>query len=319
MRQLLYFLFIQLFASGISLAKGGPRDTVKLKPVEQMMIVTKAQLFHLVDSLLDLDTVDVHEIELVNYYNSMLSAPHVNGQFMIARNNALPAVNFYEGFDETVCFQITPEEQLSEQQVLQLTGDSLGAYHHPWGGPITSKFGWRDGRMHKGMDIDLDRGDSVVAAFDGMVRFAQNKGGFGNVVIIRHYNGLETVYAHLSRIKVKPGQCVSSGQLIGLGGSTGHSSGPHLHFEMRFKGHALNPGNLVSFSEQKLLHDTIMVRRTRYGVCAYPSNATLHTVERGDSWYEIAKRYGLSMKELCALNGTDRRYYLKVGQKLRIN
>jgi murein DD-endopeptidase MepM/ murein hydrolase activator NlpD len=152
-----------------------------------------------------------------------------------------------------------------------------------------------------------------------MVRIAAIKGGYGNVVIIRHYNGLETVYGHLSKIKVKPGQVVLAGQLIGLGGNTGRSSGPHLHFEVRFKGQALNPSSIISFTENKTYNDSIVIKKSRYGICAYPSNATLHTIERGDTWYEVAKRYGLSMKELCVLNGTDKRYYLKIGQKLRVN
>lgn len=300
-------------------ASGGPKDTVKIRPDSepQTIVVTRARLVEIVDSLLDMPDVDVKEIELVNYYNSLLNS-HLE-KMEVTRDSHLPASNFYEDFDETAVFQLTPEIDLPENQVLLLQSDSLGDYHHPRAGPINSKFGWRDGRMHKGIDINLNKGDAVVAAFDGMVRIARNKGGFGNVVIIRHYNGLETVYAHLSRIKVKPGQVVQSGQLIGLGGSTGHSSGPHLHFELRFKGHALNPSTLISFTDNRLLCDSITVKRSKYGVCAYPSNATLHTVERGDSWYEIARQYGLSMKQLCMLNGTDKRYYLKVGQKLRVN
>jgi murein DD-endopeptidase MepM/ murein hydrolase activator NlpD len=173
--------------------------------------------------------------------------------------------------------------------------------------------------MHKGIDINLHKGDIVVSAFDGMVRIAEAKGAFGNVVIIRHYNGLETVYAHLSKIKVKSGQIVASGQLIGLGGNTGRSSGPHLHFEVRFKGQPLNPLSLISFTENKALNDSIVIKKTRYGICAYPSNAKLHTVDRGDTWFEVAKRYGLSLNELCLLNGINKRYYLKIGQQLRVN
>lgn len=316
-------MLVCFFSTGSLFGKGEPIDTVKSKPVStqdivpQTITITKLQLVHLVDSLLDLDNIDIKEIELVNYYNSLLNS-NIE-KIEIARNSSLPATSFYDDFDENTVFQITPEIELAENQVLILTGDSLGQYHHPREGQINSKFGWRDGRMHKGIDINLHKGDPVLCAFDGMVRIAKNKGAFGNVVIVRHYNGLETVYAHLSKIKVKQGQIVSAGQLLGLGGSTGRSSGPHLHFELRFKGHALNPSNLISFNDNKLLHDSIIVKRSKYGVCAYPSNATLHTVERGDSWYEIAKRYGLSIKELCVLNGTEKRYYLKIGQKIRVN
>lgn len=281
------------------------------------VVITKLQLVRIVDSLLDLNVIDEKEIEMIAYYNSLLISKEAN--VALVKYGSVPASSFYEGFDETAVFQITPECEFPESQVILIESDSLGAYHHPKDGQVNSKFGWRDGRMHKGIDINLNKGDAVVAAFDGMVRIAQLKGAFGNVVIIRHYNGLETVYAHLSKIKVKPGQVVQSGQLIGLGGSTGRSSGPHLHFEVRFKGQALNPASIISFTDQKTIHDSIVVKRSKYGICAYPSNATLHTVERGDTWYEVARRYGLSMKELCALNHIEKRYYLKPGQKLRVN
>jgi len=274
--------------------------------------ISRDELFYLVDSLLDLDSIGLRDIELVKYYSDLLNAEKHSWA-------AIPASEFYDEFDEQSVFTITPENEFPENQVLTIQSDSLGTYIHPHLGVITSKFGWRDGRMHKGIDIDLKKGQPVIAAFDGMVRVARKQGAYGNVVIIRHYNGLETVYAHLSKIKVKPGQVIAAGQLLGLGGSTGRSSGPHLHFEVRFKGQALNSANFISFTEGKMQCDTLMIKRSRWGVTAYPSNATLYTIQRGDSWFEVAKRYGLSMKQLCALNGVERRYYLKVGQKLRIN
>lgn len=304
-------------------AEGEPKkdsSRLKISPAALSLSkteITRQRLVKLVDSLLDLESIEEKDIELISYYNSILESKTVNLAEIKLGN--IPATGFYEDFDETTVFHITPENEFPESQVIVIENDSLGTYHHPRPGPVNSKFGWRDGRMHKGIDINLHKGDPVVAAFDGMVRIAHAKGAYGNVVIIRHYNGLETVYAHLSRIKVKPGQVVLAGQLIGLGGSTGRSSGPHLHFEVRFKGQALNPASLISFSEGKTLHDSIVIKRSRYGICAFPSNAKLHTIERGDSWYEVAKRYGLTMKELCALNGTDKRYYLKIGQKLRVN
>jgi len=312
-----------LFAPVILKAEGEPKkDTTRLK-IDASAIssnkvgVTKLQLVHLVDSLLDLQTIEEREIELISYYNSILVSNEAN--LAVVKYGQLPATNFYDDFDESTVFNITPDTEFPESQIINIESDSLGIYHHPRIGPVNSKFGWRDGRMHKGIDINLHKGDPIVAAFDGMVRIAHLKGAYGNVVIIRHYNGLETVYAHLSKIKVKPGQVVLAGQLIGLGGNTGRSSGPHLHFEVRFKGQALNPSSIISFTDNKTLNDSIIIKKSRYGICAYPSNATLHTIERGDTWYEVAKRYGLSMKELCVLNGTDKRYYLKIGQKLRVH
>ncbi len=323
MKFIIHTLLVVMLLPKLTFAEGEPKkDTTRLKaPVpsntNESAGITKLKLVKLVDSLLDLESIDEKEIELISYYNSILSSNEVN--LATVKYNNLPATNFYEDFDESTVFQITPDAEFPESQVIKIESDSLGQYSHPRVGPVNSKFGWRDGRMHKGIDINLHKGDAVVAAFDGMVRIAHAKGAFGNVVIIRHYNGLETVYAHLSKIKVKPGQVVLSGQLIGLGGNTGRSSGPHLHFEVRFKGVAVNPASIISFTENKTYNDSIVIKRSRYGICAFPSNATLHTIERGDSWYEVAKRYGLSMKELCALNNTEKRYYLKIGQKLRVN
>jgi murein DD-endopeptidase MepM/ murein hydrolase activator NlpD len=192
-------------------------------------------------------------------------------------------------------------------------------YYHPFNGPITSQFGWRDSAQHNGIDIDLNRGDKVSAAFDGMVRVARRYGSFGNVVIIRHYNGLETVYAHLSKIKVKPGQLISSGDLVGLGGSTGHSTGTHLHFEVRFKGVPINPKYFISLSEQKLMCEEFTLKKTKWGLSAFPKNTKLYIVEKGDTVFEIAKRFGTttaSIKELNHLSGS--RVRLKAGQQINV-
>lgn len=323
MKFIVHILFLAFFVPAIVKAEGEPqKDSTRLKINASTIFnektgVTKLQLVSLVDSLLDLETIEEKEIELISYYNSILSSKSTN--LSIVKYGNIPATNFYDDFDESTIFQITPEAEFLETQIIKIESDSLGVYNHPRIGQINSKFGWRDGRMHKGIDINLHKGDAVVAAFDGMVRIASVKGGYGNVIIIRHYNGLETVYGHLSKIKVKPGQVVLAGQLIGLGGSTGRSSGPHLHFEVRFKGQAINPASIISFTENKTYNDSIVIKKSRYGICAYPSNATLHTVEKGDTWYEVAKQYGLSMKELCILNNIDKRYYLKIGQKLRVN
>jgi len=279
--------------------------------------ISREELVYMVDSILDLDSISLKTIEMLTLYSAELNKPKEKEERKAL--SSLPALDFYDSFDETTCFVPVPEQSLPDTLKLVISNDSLGAYFPPTCGVITSNFGWRDNRMHKGMDINLRRGDQVHAAFGGMVRIARYNGGYGNVVIVRHYNGLETVYAHLSKIKVKTGQVVISGQLLGLGGATGHATGNHLHFEVRFKGHALNPANFISFTENKTLNDTLIIRKSRYGVAAFPSNATVYTVQRGDSWYEIAKRYGLTTRQLGSMNGTDRRFYLRVGQKIRIN
>lgn len=279
--------------------------------------VTKKQLIKIVDSLLGLDIIDSREIELVAYYNELLS--NYSDSTRNTPSLKLSELNFYEDLDESVIFPYVSDKEIPESTTLLIENEGLSYYTSPRTGVITSLYGWRDKKMHKGIDIDLIKGDAVVAAFDGKVRIASKRGGYGNVVVIMHPNGLETVYGHLSKLKVKPGQVVLSGQIIGLGGSTGHSTGSHLHFEVRYKSVALNPSTFISFDEHKLLFNTIVLSKSRYGINAYPSNATFHTVSKGENWSLIAKKYGITGKELCSLNGTLKRYYLKVGQKIRIN
>ena len=193
-----------------------------------------------------------------------------------------------------------------------------GDYFHPFNGPMTSGFGWRDSAQHNGVDIDLNKGDKVCAAFDGMVRVAKRYGGFGNVVIVRHYNGLETVYAHLSKLKVKPGQVIIAGQVVGLGGSTGHSTGSHLHFEVRFKGVPINPKYLISFKEQKILCNEITIKKTKWGLAAYPAGEKEHIVEKGDTVFELAKRYATTTVSIRQMNGLTGKVRLKPGQVICI-
>lgn len=114
-------------------------------------------------------------------------------------------------------------------------------------------YGPRWGRMHRGLDLGLETGDTIRSTFNGIVRYAEfNNGGYGNCVIISHLNGLETLYGHLSKIFCKSGSFVFSGQVIGLGGSTGRSTGPHLHLEFRYLGQSMDPLHLVDSTTWKL-------------------------------------------------------------------
>ncbi|MSP57566.1 MAG: M23 family metallopeptidase [Flavobacteriaceae bacterium] len=126
-------------------------------------------------------------------------------------------------------------------------------------GRTNSPFGWRRGGAHTGIDLQLRTGDSVFAAFDGVVRMSRYYSGYGNCVVLRHFNGLETLYGHLSKLLLTSGMLVNAGQVIGLGGSTGHSTGPHLHFEIRFLGRPLNPALLIDFLEETIKSDTFVI------------------------------------------------------------
>ena len=151
-----------------------------------------------------------------------------------------------------------------------------------------------------------------------MVRIARNHNGYGRVVIIRHYNGLETLYAHLHRFKVKSGDIVQAGQVIGLGGSSGRSTGSHLHFEVRYRGKPLNPKSIIDFNNNRLISDSIRLIRTKWSYVAVPKGIDFHTVIRGESLFKIARKYGTTIQRLCTLNGIRRNKPLRVGQKIMI-
>lgn len=136
---------------------------------------------------------------------------------------------------------------------------NVADFHMPVPGRVTSPFGWRArfGRMHKGVDMSLRVGDTVRSAFSGKVRLTKFEGkGYGYYVVVRHDNGMETVYGHLSRFLVKPNQRVKAGEPIALGGNTGRSTGPHLHFETRYMGLCINPADIIDFANKTTYRET---------------------------------------------------------------
>ena len=199
--------------------------------------------------------------------------------------------------------------------------------------PITSGFAFRGYRWHYGMDLDLETGDSVKTVFDGVVRIqAWDGGGYGNYILVRHYNGLETVYGHLSKALVTVGTFVKAGQLIGYGGSTGRSTGSHLHFEVRYQGNPINPVLMYDFPGYKLRKDNFTITsalfnyysravgRSRSGSrSSSPSRArqvVTHKVRSGDTLSEVAERYGVRVSTLKKLNPGVKT--LQPGKKLRV-
>ncbi|MBP3678800.1 MAG: peptidoglycan DD-metalloendopeptidase family protein [Bacteroidaceae bacterium] len=190
---------------------------------------------------------------------------------------------------------------------------------------ITSKFGPRRRRMHNGLDVKVYIGDTIRAAFDGKVRMVKyERRGYGKYVVIRHDNGLETVYGHLSKQLVKEDQYVEAGEVIGLGGNTGRSTGSHLHFETRFLGQAINPALLFDFEKQDVVADSYLFqkgknryRSGRTSAIASNGDVQYYKVRRGDSLSRIAKRTGTSIDALCKLNKISRRTTLRIGQVLR--
>lgn len=184
---------------------------------------------------------------------------------------------------------------------------------------LTSRFGYRRGRWHYGSDLDLHTGDMVHAAFDGIVRISSyNRYGYGNYIVIRHKNGLETLYGHLSKSLVKVGQEVRSGELIGLGGNTGRSFGSHLHYEVRYRGAAFDPEHMYDFSSGKIKNRTFTITPGTFGQVSKARKSAYHRVRSGDTLSGIAKRYGVTVSTIARLNKISTRSVLRIGQNLRI-
>lgn len=190
---------------------------------------------------------------------------------------------------------------------------------------ITSKFGPRRRRMHNGIDVKVYIGDTIRSAFSGKVRMVKyERRGYGKYVVIRHENGLETVYGHLSKQLVREDQYVEAGEVIGLGGNTGRSTGSHLHFETRFLGQAINPALLFDFEKQDIVADSYLFRKgnNRYrksgsSVVASGGDIQYYKVRKGDSLSRISKKTGVSIDRLCKLNGITRKTTLRPNQVLK--
>lgn len=200
--------------------------------------------------------------------------------------------------------------------------DTLGhRYVHPTPGRVTSKFGVRRWRFHYGTDIKLQTGDSVYNCFDGVVRISKRSKTYGHVILVRHNNGLETLYAHLSKRHSEVGDKVKAGDCLGLGGNTGRSYGSHLHFEIRFLGEAVNPEHVIDFANQKLIADTMLLSKSMYYYhddIKELSKMMWHTIRKGDTLGRLAQKYGTSVNAICALNGIKRSTILRIGKQLRV-
>ncbi len=202
---------------------------------------------------------------------------------------------------------------------------NVSSYCMPIIGRMTSDYGFRRYRMHRGVDLKLSVGDTVRAAFAGQVRYTSyERRGYGYYVVIRHTNGLETIYGHLSRFLVKANDIVKVGDPIALGGNTGRSSGAHLHFEVRFLGLDLNPNEIFDFKKNKIHSDEFVFRSAPYraGTETYYANGvsySVYRVRKGDTLTSIAKKYRTSINNLCRLNKLSPKRTLKIGQRIRID
>ena len=191
-------------------------------------------------------------------------------------------------------------------------------YCHPNKNVVTSDFGFRRGvRFHYGIDTRLNIGDSICSSFDGMVRIVMRGKAYGNYVVIRHFNGLETVYAHLSKPLVQVNQIVRAGEIIGLGGNTGRSTGPHLHYEIRYLGHPIAPRDLIDFDNYTAIYRYIELNADNFAYVKAVAEVRYYTVRKGDTLSGISRKVGVSIDQICRLNNIKRTSTIRPGQRLR--
>lgn len=241
----------------------------------------------------------------------------------------------------------TPLDSLPLRNSICLV-DSASSFVCPNQVKVFSRFGMRRGRRHQGVDLPLKTGTPVVAAFDGRVRASTYNSGYGNLVIIRHENGLETYYGHLSKREVEVGDWVRAGDEIGLGGSTGRSTGPHLHFETRYQGFAFDPEWIADYETGQLRKNVFVLRRSYLNanshytpesideedeiyadqekiveeekrIAAEQAAIRYYTVRDGDNLSKIAQRQGKSLNAILRLNPGINPDKLSIGQRIRVN
>lgn len=239
-----------------------------------------------------------------------------------------PALDIYPNWNNELV-NAYGEAVIPENYAVDLTGFAMPTTNTR----ITDIFGYRPRRRrwHYGLDVKVYVGDTIRAAFDGKVRVVKNQGrrGYGKYIVIRHANGLETVYGHLSKQIVDVNQTVKAGEPIGLGGNTGRSTGSHLHFETRFLGIPIDPAKMFDFEKQDILADVYTFQKNENLAAAKGSRAKgsssassggagrFYKVKSGDSLSKIAAKQGVSIDKLCRLNRITRKTILRPGQVLR--
>ncbi len=193
----------------------------------------------------------------------------------------------------------------------------ISGYQPPCTGRVTSDWGFRKWRYHYGIDLKVYRGDTVKCAFDGTVRITRRERGYGYFVVVRHNNGLETLYGHLDKILVKNDQEIKAGEPLGMGGNTGRSTGYHLHLEFRYLGNPINPHDIACYTTFAPKKNVLLVSSDTFAYKKEIDKIRYWTIRSGDTLGRIASRTGVSINKLCALNGIKRTTVLKIGRRLR--
>ena len=342
LRKTLLLCLTLLIADGVSaqVKTTSQQDTTKKNLPADAIIVKRVPL----ESGPEFNVTDALVVDTIPSTSEGLSVVLYNDNtWRYVRNRDIDVLDHtvYTSDWDTTKIQVykTELKDLPISMVIDLV-DSLKSYHYPHKGRVTSKYGPRRRRIHQGTDIDLETGDPIYATFDGRVRITTYVGnGYGKLVIIRHDNGLETYYAHLSEINVEPNQWVSAGQVIGKGGNTGRSTGSHLHYEIRYKGQTFDPERLIDFTTGTLRRETFLLKRTYFSpysrftqdfdeevqseeedkkIAAEAAARKYHIVKRGDTLGRIAINNHTTVTKICQLNGLKKTSVLQIGQRIRV-
>lgn len=267
-------------------------------PVPPMLILPRPELNHLpeyfwIDENIKIDCVWVNAYEYYSVWNSTRLNPYNFDGLSLSDTLELPLFKTDKGEKG-----ISPLDRAI----------------------VTSDFGLRKAQWHYGSDIRIKTGAPVYTPFDGIVRIQQyERRGFGRYIVIRHRNGLESLFGHLSKVQVKVGDIVKSGDIIAFGGNTGRSTAPHLHFEVRYMGNAIDPNKIYNFKTNSLKDSVLTVTPTTFAYLTEARAIRNIIIRRGDTLSELSVKHGVPVGKLCALNGISRKSILRIGQKLRIN
>ena len=340
MKKLLLVISFQLSVISL-LAQNVPAVPASQLPLDSTAVDSEG------DELEELDDIEVHTSGIPEWLTSHFS----NDTLYIACDyEALPHKLVVHTNNADIVYKIAPRYMLGDTTLMNhhpadsiyrfiwtdervnpygtmfdsLKGDihiPMAGFRLPAPGYVTSQFGWRRYRMHKGTDIKVQVGDSIRAAWGGQVRIVGwDPRGYGYFVVMRHDNGLETVYGHLSRPLVDEYEKVPAGYVIGLGGNTGRSTGSHLHLEIRYLGEAINPENLINFATGELRNkeEYVIGVNAMKKVRAEQAAMKYHKVRSGDTLSGIARKYGTTVRKLCQLNKIKETKILQIGQKIRV-
>ena len=309
---------------GCATAVANPADSLAIKPIDKLSSAI------VVDTL---PTADNHLSIVLFNDNTWRYVKNANIEADSTAFTSYWNTNTISPYNEV------PQSSIPSTVPIQLV-DSLHSYRYPYKGYITSRYGPRRKSNHSGIDIALKTGDTICSTFDGKVRYSKaTEGGYGTLVIIRHDNGIETYHGHLSQRLVEAGDRVVAGQPIGLGGSSGRSSGPHLHFECRYMGQAFDPERLIDFKTGNLRRDFILLKRSYFNAysryeqdwngekevaeadkkeAAVSAEKRYYKVREGDYLGRIAAKNHTTVSAICRLNNIKADAVLPIGKVLRV-